>query len=146
MDWFGLGLGSACHPTCSSQGRSISNLLSTVWLVETKFVGSSVGWFGFLCVIRFEGKTREMKQREIELEKEIDSNGPQTQRLQQERDESTNREREKSNLTTRFKTTRPVDYKSKDTKREKGGEIRLKIILERERERERYETPLMMES
>ena len=45
-------------------------------------------------------------------------------------------QREKSNLTTRFKTTRPVDYKSKDTKREKGGEIRLKIILERERERE----------
>ena len=68
MDWFGLGLGSACHPTCSSQGRSISNLLSTVWLVETKFVGSSVGWFGFLRVIRFEGKTREMKQRKRSIQ------------------------------------------------------------------------------
>ena len=93
-------------------------------------------WFSSRYQIWRKDKRNET-EKEIELEKEIDSNGPQTQRLQQERDESTNREREKSNLTTRFKTTRPVDYKSKDTKREKGGEIRLKIILERERERER---------
>lgn len=68
MGWFGLGLGSACHPTCLSQGRWISNLLSTVWSVETKFVGSSVGWIIFLRVIGFEGKTREMKQRKRSIQ------------------------------------------------------------------------------